>query len=1158
MQSGIYQASAVLRSVCDRWPFRRPNAWPLAWTLAIALAMGLAGCRQRDRESSPESPASSATTAAFEPSAELIERHNRAVALMGHFDYAAAHDELAPLVEAHPQWLDGKVDLAIVTLNRRQTGDSEKAVALLREVLDRDPEHLRAHYCLGILRLDGGDPEAARDLFAKVADRDPDDAYATYYTGQCEFQLGNVAESLARYEKALARDPYLRSCYYGAFQASLRLGQEQAADQYRQVFEQLNGNPQARLAEIKYTRMGPKAELQTLDVPAPNNLIRPRGALFAEATSIKDCDGREIPWTVSLAESVNVTAVRWGDGGRLLFLANASRDATRPHVLLEQTADGLRWIPDHPLASVAAVQESETPRVRAVAWGDYDNDGLVDVYFACRGPNALWRQIAPGEWRDVTESTGTSGGDLDTQDVQFFDADHDGDLDLFLANHGPNELLSNNLDGTFRSIAEERGLTGGERETRSVAVLDIDADRDLDLFVVHSEGPPELFLNNRLWDYETVATDAAFAHLTLLGAVPFDREVDGRVELVCATSDGLKLVRFGPDRAWAIDSVPSTDLDPPSGDSAQGRDPGLISVLDLDGDGELDLFIADESGWRVLDMGTGQANQQTETTPIAAARLLQLGGDAGLSLLTFTLDGPQLYLPGPGRFRFVELDFTGKDEQADQMRSNRSGIGIDAAARVGTTWTSFRTLRSDSGPGQSLQPVAVGLKGYPRVDFVRMTWPDGVFQTEYDLAPGELHTVTETQRQVASCPVVFAWNGSRYEFVTDVLGVAGLGFNIGFGQYGEPRPWENLLLPEAALVPRDGRLLLTIGEPMEEVCYLDAARLVAYDLPPGWQMTVDERFAISEPAPTGAPVFYRKLLLPIDAINDRGESVLSEVRAADFVAAEPGSLDPRFLGRTATHSIVLEFDQPIDQGEPFLLFDGWVEYPYSQTMFAAWQAGASFDAPTIEAQDDTGAWLPVAIQFGYMAGMPRQSVMPLDRKRLPANARRIRVTTNHEIYWDRLAVLFAEPAPDVTRHDLKLLEANVAEVGFARRTTLAQRRPYYDYVRRDPLWDTRHPLGLYSEFGPALELVAQVDDALAVIGPGEEVQLAFTAPPEPTANFQRRYVLELNGWCKDMDLYTRDGETVGPLPESGELDSTRRQHRERLHRNNHTRLRGGP
>ena len=223
---------------------------------------------------------------------------------------------------------------------------------------------------------------------------------------------------------------------------------------------------------------------------------------------------------------------------------------------------------------------------------------------------------------------------------------------------------------------------------------------------------------------------------------------------------------------------------------------------------------------------------------------------------------PLVWQPGPGRFPFAAITFSGREEKAEQMRSNASGIGVRGAVHVADRVTAFDTYRQYSGPGQSLQPMAVGLGPAQRIDFVRMTWPDGLFQTEMDLAGGAVHRIEETQRQVSSCPVVFAWNGQRFQFVTDVLGVGGLGFNLGAGEYAEPRPWENLLLPAGAIAPKQGTYQLKVAEPMEEACYLDAARLVAYDLPPGWQMTVDERFAGVHPLPTGAPVFFRQQQVP--------------------------------------------------------------------------------------------------------------------------------------------------------------------------------------------------------------------------------------------------------------------------------------------------------
>jgi hypothetical protein len=119
----------------------------------------------------------------------------------------------------------------------------------------------------------------------------------------------------------------------------------------------------------------------------------------------------------------------------------------------------------------------------------------------------------------------------------------------------------------------------------------------------------------------------------------------------------------------------------------------------------------------------------------------------------------------------------------------------------------------------------------------------------------------------------------------------------------------------------------------------------------------------------------------------------------------------------------------------------------------------------------------------------------------------------------------------VRRQLLPLRAAQLESDGFARRTTGPQREPHYDDGARLPLDDTRHPRGWYTEFGRIDPLVADEDSAVAIFGPGEAVVLDFAAPASPVSEgWTRRLVLELRGWCKDMDLYTLDGDTIEPLP----------------------------
>jgi hypothetical protein len=418
---------------------------------------------------------------------------------------------------------------------------------------------------------------------------------------------------------------------------------------------------------------------------------------------------------------------------------------------------------------------------------------------------------------------------------------------------------------------------------------------------------------------------------------------------------------------------------------------------------------------------------------------------------------------------------------------------------------------------------------------VAIDWSDGVFQSKVDLSAEGVHVIPETQRQLSSCPVLFAWDGERYAFVSDVLGVGGIGYAVGPGEYASPRSWENFLFAPGSLKPKDGQFIVKLTEPMEEVAYLDQARLAIYDLPPGWKMVLDERMGIQDPQPTGEARYYQREMLPTRAMNERGEVVTKALLKTDAKAAPVGKRDRRFIGRLrGEHVLTLTFPRAIRGlwDRPMLIADGWVEYPYSQTSFAAWQAGVGFDAPTLEARGVDGERRIVLEHFGYPAGMPRRISVPLDE--LPNDTRQLRIRTNMEIYWDRIAIAYAEPLPQVDRQVLPVVSARQAKRGFPRRINGAQQRPYYDYAQRAPFWDTRYMAGYYTRLGPLEELVRQKDDAVAIIGPGEEVQLNFAVPSmAPLPEWSRHYVMELHGWSKDMDLYTKDGETVAPLPDTG-------------------------
>jgi tetratricopeptide (TPR) repeat protein len=1073
-------------------------------------------------------------------SAEEIRQNNLGVGLMGQYRNEDARQVFAELVEARPNWLDARVNLAIATLNRQREGDEQRALEIVGAVLQEDPDHLRALYIAGLLNLYLGESAAAVEKLERVATRADNDAYPAYFLGQALVQLDRPEEALRWYRAAVRRDPYLRSGYYGAALVLRRQGSREEASEMLAAYQRFENNPRAHLAEFRYTRKGPLAEALAIDLARPDPTEEPTGPVFGERTTAATGLPR--------GGYADLTVADIDADGRLdLFLAGG---ADAPSAVLLQ-AEGGRFSPaeDHPLSGHEGVM--------AAAWGDIDNDGRVDVFLCGAGAGQLFLQDATG-WRNTAETAGLATADACTA-VAAFDADHDGDLDLLVSpDDGPAVLYNNNLDGTFRPLDTLPPPAAAETRAYRSLALDLDFDRDADILLLNRAGPHQVLRNDRLWRYEAAEGFSTLAGTPMKAAAPGDLDADGELEIYGVDNAG-NLLEWGADERgdWTA-TVLVPELVPPGA-------PAELALLDVDGSGRADILVHHAQGFSVLGFDAAGTLVVLHEEQIAldalAPVLLEPGrgyalagavpGPAGTALL--------LWPPGTGRQPFLALEPTGRTDSGEGMRSNASGIGTALMLRTLDGWTLTDTYDRHSAPGQSLQPVALGLGGRSRADFVRLDWTDGVLQTELGLAAGERHVIAETQRQLASCPVLFAWNGERFEFVSDVLGVGGIGFLLEPGSYSTPRPWEFFRLPEGALVPRDGRYGLKIAEPMEEIAYLDTLRLHVYDLPPGWNLALDERMHTGGgPAPTGAPVFYREdnVLEPAQASDDRGSDVTAQLAARDNVAAPPGHRDPRFLARLAgEHVLEIEFAAPLDSlaGRPVLVADGWVEYPYSQTVFAAWQAGAAYEPPTLEAQDPSGEWVVVYEAFGYPAGMPREMSLPLEG--LPAGTQRLRLRSNWEIYWDRIRIVGAEPRPGATtRQAPPMVAARVAKTGFARRVTYEQMRPYYDYADRSPFWDTRYQSGFYTALGPVLPLVREQNDAFAVIGPGDELHVEFEAPPEVRGH-RRVLVLEARGYAKDMDMYTRDGETVGPLPSTpGAGDPARR---EALHEQYLNRYQGG-
>lgn len=121
-----------------------------------------------------------------------------------------------------------------------------------------------------------------------------------------------------------------------------------------------------------------------------------------------------------------------------------------------------------------------------VALGDYDGDGLCDIYLCnLNGTNALYRNLGNWRFQDVTREAGVACPGQASTGAAFADVNGDGHLDLLVTSMGgPNACFLNDGHGRFTNVTAAAGLTSRLGST-SMALADIDGNGTLDLYVAN-------------------------------------------------------------------------------------------------------------------------------------------------------------------------------------------------------------------------------------------------------------------------------------------------------------------------------------------------------------------------------------------------------------------------------------------------------------------------------------------------------------------------------------------------------------------------------------------------------------------------------------------------------------------------------------------------
>ncbi len=873
-----------------------------------------------------------------------------------------------------------------------------------------------------------------------------------------------------------------------------------------------------------------------------------------------------------------------GDGHPDLYLVNCGPDeATSRNALFRNNGDGTFT----DVTDEAGV--GHRGQGFAVTWGDYDNDGLIDFYVANNGPNVLYRNNGDGTFSDVTEEARAQDNRF-TIAATFADYDHDGDLDLYLVNYidlarlpekaqlrfpedfpgADNVLLQNDGSGRFNPKTDETKLGDGGRRGRAAVFADLTINNAVDLFLANEAEPCQVLISSwdgTRWD-GTFKDDAARRQAALetsaQGLALGDFGNDGYPDCYVTTGAGQPDVLLKNEvTTFGVYQATPGLLDP----TVERFSTGSV-FFDYDNDGAKDILSVGEdptgsgSGTILLfannhDWNVFKGIPVTFRDVTREARLARLGSPRcrGLSVADYDGDGDVdvcvqvnggspllLRNEGGNRNNWLQVRLVGV-----HGRDNRSAIGTKVKLSAGevTRETEHRdVIRSNSGElfgangyqSSNINVLHFGLAQHTSA-IVQVTWPQGYVQRISDVLANQLLEITETTAaKPSSCPIIFAWDGERYRFVSDTLGSVLLGAIQADGSiFSLLDTDEYLKIPGDRLRPKDGYWSIIFSDRLRETAYLDRAKLLVVDHPADVVFYCNERLSSQPPYPEFKLFTSRTERLPVSAVREDGTDILPALSKVDRVFAPHG--EPlNYEGIVQTHSYVLDLGDLSAYEHPVLVLYGWSDFATTNARYAASQAGIRVLPVTLEVKDAAGDWTVAVEDIGEPGGWPKPQTVDLAGL-FKTNDYCIRITTNVRMYYDRATVIDHDPSLALRVTEMEPDRARLLQGGFATAFRPDGRKPdLFDHENMMPFspW-AMACFGRHTRYGDVRPLLLATDDMYAVMAPGDEAVIEFAASRAPglPEGWVRDFVFYTDGFMKDIRHRVAYACWVEPLPFHG-------------------------
>lgn len=410
-------------------------------------------------------------------------------------------------------------------------------------------------------------------------------------------------------------------------------------------------------------------------------------------------------------------------------------------------------------------------------WGDYDNDGDQDLYFAIgaeiqdednlAAENRLLRNDVntTGRFTDVTAVANASGGRRRSWGAAWADYNNDGFLDVYVSNtNEPNVLLRNRGDGTFEDVSVAAGVDD-DGNGRFPLWLDYNLDGWMDIFVVNAKGPDRLYRNNADGTFTDVAAQAGVAEGSRLTWVASSEDFnhDGWPDVFVASWNNQE---SSEPAALYINRGDATFVQQAAA-AGVGFVARSMSVQtgDVNNDGRIDILVGNggPSGpdpnslyLNAFDLTTRTLKFLDASEP-SGLTAVNPGCSHGIGLGDFDNDGDlDVYISDGGpasRQTSAEVNHFFLNEggnlnhsirlRLEGTRSNRDAVG--ARVKVVTSeLTQHLYVKGGSGFSSTNEPFLwIGLGAASQADLIEIRWPSGSVQTLRDIPTQAKLTIRE-------------------------------------------------------------------------------------------------------------------------------------------------------------------------------------------------------------------------------------------------------------------------------------------------------------------------------------------------------------------------------------------------------------------------------